>query len=102
MVKNATPEVSVRFQDGRRRHFGISNAGYKMGNYHPILMNSGTQTKKTCSVWKSRKRMCRPNFNMAAAAILELEMRAIKRAFTSRFWRKLVHRLRKTCWVQNL
>jgi hypothetical protein len=46
IVKNATPEVTDRFQDGRRRHVGNSSACYKMGNYHPILMKIGTQTKK--------------------------------------------------------
>jgi hypothetical protein len=44
--KNATPEVTDRFQDGRRRHVGNSSECYKMGNYHPILMKIGTQTKK--------------------------------------------------------
>jgi hypothetical protein len=39
------PEVTDRFQDGRRRrHVGNSSASYKMGNYHPILMKIGTQT----------------------------------------------------------
>jgi hypothetical protein len=38
--------VTDRFQDGRRRHVGNSSACYKMGNYHPILMQIGTQTKK--------------------------------------------------------
>jgi hypothetical protein len=38
--------VTDRFQDGRRRHVGNSNECYKMGNYHPILMQIGTQTKK--------------------------------------------------------
>jgi hypothetical protein len=44
--QNATPEVTDRFQDGRRRHVGNSSECYKMGNYHPILMQIGTQTKK--------------------------------------------------------
>jgi hypothetical protein len=44
IVKNATPEVTDRFQDGR--HVGNSSECYKMGNYHPILMKIGTQTKK--------------------------------------------------------
>jgi hypothetical protein len=39
-------EVTDRFQDGRRRHIGNSSACYKMGNYHPILMEIGTQTEK--------------------------------------------------------
>jgi hypothetical protein len=38
--------VTDRFQDGRRRHVGNSSECYKMGNYHPILMQIGTQTKK--------------------------------------------------------
>jgi hypothetical protein len=38
--------VTDRFQDGRRRHFGNSSECYKMGNYHPILMKFGAQTKK--------------------------------------------------------
>jgi hypothetical protein len=47
IVKNATPEVTDRFQDGRRRPFGNSSACYKMGNYHPIAMKIGTQAKKS-------------------------------------------------------
>jgi hypothetical protein len=38
--------VTDCFQDGRRRHVGNSSECYKMGNYHPILMQIGTQTKK--------------------------------------------------------
>jgi hypothetical protein len=38
--------VTDRFQDGRRHHVGNSSECYKMGNYHPILMQIGTQTKK--------------------------------------------------------
>jgi hypothetical protein len=45
-LKNAIPEVTDRFQDGRRRHVGNSRACYKMGNYHPIFMKFGTQTKQ--------------------------------------------------------
>jgi hypothetical protein len=45
-VKNATPEVTDRFQDGCRRHVGNSSECYKMGNYNPILMKIGTQTNK--------------------------------------------------------
>jgi hypothetical protein len=39
--------VTDRFQDGRRRHVGNSSGCHKMGNYHPILMQIGTQTKKS-------------------------------------------------------
>jgi hypothetical protein len=38
------PEVTDRFQDGRRRHVGNSSECYKMGIYHPILMKIGTPT----------------------------------------------------------
>jgi hypothetical protein len=38
---------------------------------------------------------------MAAAAIFETHVNTLKCAITIRFWWKLVHRLRKTCWVQN-
>jgi hypothetical protein len=44
-VRNAEPEVTDRFQDGLRRQFRNSSACYKMGSYHPIAMNFGTQTK---------------------------------------------------------
>jgi hypothetical protein len=43
--------VTDRFQDGRR-HVGNSRACYKMGNYHPILMKIGTQTKKNMLISK--------------------------------------------------
>jgi hypothetical protein len=46
IVKNATPEVIDRFQDGRRHHVGNSSARYKMGNYNQNLMKIGTLTKK--------------------------------------------------------
>jgi hypothetical protein len=38
--------VTDRFQDGRRRHVGNSSECYKIGNYHPILTQIGTRTKK--------------------------------------------------------
>jgi hypothetical protein len=37
--------VTDRFQDGRRRHVGNSSERYKLGNYHPILLKIGTETK---------------------------------------------------------
>jgi hypothetical protein len=46
IVKNATTEVTNRFPDGCRRRVGNSSECYKMGEYHPILMKIGTQTKK--------------------------------------------------------
>jgi hypothetical protein len=49
--------VTVRFQDGRRRHrhVGNSSACYKMGNYRPILMKFGTQTKTDMLSLKIKK-----------------------------------------------
>jgi hypothetical protein len=44
-LKVTTPEVSIKFQDGRRRHVGNSSECYKMGNYHRTLMKIGTQTR---------------------------------------------------------
>jgi hypothetical protein len=46
-LKVTIPEVTIKFQDGRRSHVGNSSAFYKMGNYHPILMKIGTQTKNS-------------------------------------------------------
>jgi hypothetical protein len=45
-VKNAKPEVTDRFQDGRRCHVRSSSACYKLGNYYPISIKTGAQTKK--------------------------------------------------------
>jgi hypothetical protein len=39
--------VKTFFQDGRCRHFRNSSACHEVGNYHPILMKIGTQTKKS-------------------------------------------------------
>jgi hypothetical protein len=46
-VKNATPEVTDRFEDGRRLHVGNSSKCYKMDKYQPILMKICTQTEKS-------------------------------------------------------
>jgi hypothetical protein len=54
-IKNAKPEVTDRFQDGRRRHVGNSSECYKMGIYHPILLKIGTQTKKNMLTSKVTK-----------------------------------------------
>jgi hypothetical protein len=54
--KNHRSGSVVNFQDGRRRHVENSSECYKMGNYHPILMKIGTQTKKDmleCKIHKS-------------------------------------------------
>jgi hypothetical protein len=66
-----------------------------MGNYHPILMIIGTQTKKSMLSSKIPKRKCRPIFKKAAAAILEIEVDAIKWGIIAQFWWNLVHRLRQ-------
>jgi hypothetical protein len=39
--------VTDRFQDGCRRHVGISSECYKMGKYYPIFMKIGTHTNKS-------------------------------------------------------
>jgi hypothetical protein len=54
-LKITIPEVTIKFQDGRRHPFGNSSACNKMGNYHPILMQIGTQTKKSMLYTKFRK-----------------------------------------------
>jgi hypothetical protein len=79
------PEVQTKFQDGRRRLFGNSSACNKMGNYHRILMQIGIQTKKSMLSSKFINQKCRPNFKMTAAVILEIQVRAIKWAITTRF-----------------
>jgi hypothetical protein len=53
-----------------------------MGNYHPILMKIGTRLKKHAEF--SQERKCWTNFKMAAAAMLEIQVRAIKWAITTR------------------
>jgi hypothetical protein len=44
-VKNARPEVTDHFQDGRRRDVGNSSECYKMDNCRPTSMKFRTQTK---------------------------------------------------------
>jgi hypothetical protein len=56
-----------------------------MGNYHPILMQIGTQTKKNMLSLKITIPELKASFKMAAAAILEIQVRAIKWAITTRF-----------------
>jgi hypothetical protein len=46
-LKITIPEVTIEFQDGRRRHIGNSSACYNMGNYRVILMQIALQTKKS-------------------------------------------------------
>jgi hypothetical protein len=84
--------VTDRFQDGRRRHVGNSTECYKMGNYHPILMQVGTQTQKNMLSSKfiipEAVKITIPevtSFKMAAADILEIEERAMKWAIITRF-----------------
>jgi hypothetical protein len=56
-----------------------------MGNYHPILMQIGTQSKKNMLSSKFIIPEVTMKFQMAAAAILEIEVRAVKWAITTRF-----------------
>jgi hypothetical protein len=46
-LKIAIPEVTIKFQDGCRRHIGNLRACYKMGSFYPILMQFATQTMKS-------------------------------------------------------
>jgi hypothetical protein len=57
----------------------------KWANYHPILMQIGTHTKKNMLSLKFTIPEVTINFKMAAAALLEIEVRAIKWAITTRF-----------------
>jgi hypothetical protein len=54
-----------------------------MGNYHPISMKISTQTKKNILSQKSQKRKWPTAFKMAAAAMLEIQVHAIKWAITT-------------------
>jgi hypothetical protein len=54
--------VTDRFQDGRRNHVGNSSECYKMGNYHPISIKIGTQTKKNMLKSKITKAEVQANF----------------------------------------
>jgi hypothetical protein len=84
IVKNATPEVTNRFQDGCRRHVGNSSECYKMGKYHPILMQIAIQTKKSMPSSEITNQRRSPSFKMTAAAILFIEMNAVKWAIATR------------------
>jgi hypothetical protein len=54
--------VQAEFKDGRRRHVETSIASYEMGNYHPILMQIGTQTKKNITSSKIIKAKLQAEF----------------------------------------
>jgi hypothetical protein len=56
-----------------------------MGNYHPILMKFDTQTKKNMLSSKVTKAEVTTAFKMAAAAMLEIQVHAIKWAITTDF-----------------
>jgi hypothetical protein len=56
-----------------------------MGNYHPILMKIGTQTKEHRLKSKITQQKRSPNFKMAAAAILDSQVRDIKWAIITQF-----------------
>jgi hypothetical protein len=55
---------SQKYETGSdcRRHVGNSSACYKMGNYHPILMKVGKQTKKSMLSSKITKAQVQANF----------------------------------------
>jgi hypothetical protein len=77
--------VTDRFKDGRRRHVGNSSECYKMGNYRPIFMKLVHRLTHPCRVPKSQKRKCVSIFKMAAATILEIQVRDIKWAIIDQF-----------------
>jgi hypothetical protein len=77
--------VTNCFQDGRRHHVGNSSSCYKMGNHHPILMKIDTQTKKNILSSKVIKAEFRPIVKTAAAAMLEIQVNAIKWAIITQF-----------------
>jgi hypothetical protein len=61
--------VTDRFQDGRRRHVGNSRECYKTGNYRPVLMKFGTQTKTDMLISKVTKaKACGKNRKKATTA----------------------------------
>jgi hypothetical protein len=62
--------VTDRFQDGRR-HFRTSSAGYKMGNYRPVLIKFGAQTKTGMLSLKITKAEVYGYFFKIAAAMSE-------------------------------
>jgi hypothetical protein len=89
--------VYTNFQDGRRRHVGNSSACYKMGNYHPILMKIGTQTKKNMLSSKvtkaeayrkkNRKIKCEKRYRFKKATLYEREVIKKQKFFIR--WQKL-------------
>jgi hypothetical protein len=54
-----------------------------MGNYHPILMKFHTQTNKIMLSSKVTKVEVTTAFKMAAAAMLEIQVLAMKWAITT-------------------
>jgi hypothetical protein len=62
-----------------------SSECYKMGNYQPLSMKIGTPTKRCMRVQKSQKGRRRSIFKMAVAAMLKIQVHAVKWAITTRF-----------------
>jgi hypothetical protein len=56
-----------------------------MGNYHPILMKIGTQTKKIMLSLKITIPEVEAKFQDGRRRLLEIKVRVTKRAFTTRF-----------------
>jgi hypothetical protein len=56
-----------------------------MGNYQPILMQIGTQTKKNMLSLKITIPEVEAKFQDGRRRLLEIQVRVIKRAFTTRF-----------------
>jgi hypothetical protein len=64
--------------------FGNSSACNKMGNYNPILMQIALQTKKSMPSSEITNQRRSPSFKMTAAAILFIEINAVKWAIATR------------------
>jgi hypothetical protein len=78
-------EVYGHFQDGRCCYLGNSSACYKMGYYRPIPMKFSAQTKTDIVSLEITKAEVYGQFQDGAAAILELQVRATKRAIIAQF-----------------
>jgi hypothetical protein len=75
-------EMIDRFQD-IRRHVGNSIACYKMGNYHPISIKIGTQTKKNVLSSKVTKAEVTDRFQDGRRRHVGNSRHAIKWAITT-------------------
>jgi hypothetical protein len=78
-------EVKANFQDSRGRHFWNSSECYTMGHIRPISMKYDIQTETDTLSLKIAKAGVLCLVKMAAAAMLEIQVHAIKWAISTRF-----------------